>query len=216
MHQIYLNQKKFWQSIGWQSLLSGFLFFVLAILVQHVAYNYIDNRASVTPVGDLLLDNLPIINLDIFIVQGSLILTLIIVYLFLIKPKYFLFSIKSLALFLIIRSFFISLTHLGVNLHQLTLNIDGVGFGIYDFLYNSKNDFFFSGHVGVTFLYALILWKETFWRNLFLIFSFIMGISMIFGHMHYSIDIFAAPFITYSIFSIAKKVFTKDFKLITG
>ncbi len=213
MNQVYLNQRNFWKSIGWQSLLSGFLFFVLAILIQHVSYNYIDNHASVTPVGDLLLDNLPIVDLDIFIVQGSLVLTLIIGYLFLIKPKYFLFSIKSLALFLIIRSFFITLTHLGVNLHQLTINIDGIGFGIYDFLYNAKNDFFFSGHVGVPFLYALIFWREIFWRNLFLTFSFIMGVSMIFAHMHYSIDIFAAPFITYSIFSIAKKVFPNDFKL---
>jgi len=190
------------------------LLFVLALFIQHFAYNYIDNRVVGTAVQDLLLDNLAVLNLDIFIVQGALLLTFILIGLLVAKPQYVVFSIKALALFLIVRSFFISLTHLGANLHQITLDVDGTGFWLYDFLYNAKNDFFFSGHVGSSFLLGLIFWKESFWRNFFFVCSAILGMSMILAHMHYSIDVFAAPFITYGIFVIATKLFRKDFQLI--
>ncbi len=214
INKIYLKHKHFWSKEIFWLFFSGILFFIFVLVVQHFAYNYIDFRANVTPVGDLLLDNLPTINMDLFIIQGALFSTLIIIFLFIISPKYIPFSIKAISLFIIIRSGFITLTHLGVNLHQLTLNTNSIGFSIYDFLYNAKNDFFFSGHTGASFLFAMIFWKEVFWRNLFFIFSFIFGASMILAHMHYSIDVFAAPFITYSIFIISKNLFKKDFELI--
>jgi len=214
INKIYLRHKNFWTKDKFLLLSSGVLFFIFALVIQHFAYNYIDYRVNGTHVGDLFLDNLPTINLNFFIIQGALISTFIILILFLTNPKYMPFSVKALALFIIIRSFFISLTHLGVNLNQLVLNTNSVGFSIYDFLYNAKNDFFFSGHVGATFLFAMIFWKESFWRNLFFLISFIFGVSMILAHMHYSIDIFAAPFITYSIFIISKNLFKNDFNLI--
>ncbi len=212
---LYLNHKHFWTPKNLALFLYALLFFMFALMIQHVAYNYIDNHASVTPVGDLLLNNLPTINLDFFIVQGALLSTLIILLVLLKNPSYLPFAIKTLALFLIIRSFFISLTHLGVNLHQLALNPDSFGFGAYNFLYSGTNDFFFSGHTGASFLFALIFWNKVFWRYFFFIASSIFGTSMILAHMHYSIDVFAAPFITYSIFIIAKHTFKVDLQAIT-
>lgn len=212
---IYIKHRDFWNKNNFLLLVSAFAWFLFAIIIQHFAYLYIDYHVNGTHVGDLLLDNLPTLNLDFFIVQGALISTFVVAVLFLVKPKYLSFSLKSLALFIIIRSFFISLTHLGVNLHQLTLDTSTVGFGIYDVLYNAKNDFFFSGHVGAAFLFTLIFWKEPLWRYIFLLFALVFGISMLFAHMHYSIDVFAAPFITYSIFCISKKVFYRDHALLS-
>lgn len=215
LYKVYLRHKEFWTKKNLTAFFGGTLLFLLALIIQHFAYNYIDNGINGVHVGDLLLDNLPSVNLDFFIVQGALLSTLLALYLFVAKPKYLPFSVKALALFIIIRSFFISLTHLGANLHQISLNTDSIGFGVYDFLYNAKNDFFFSGHVGAAFLFSLIFWEEKFWRISFLIISLIFAASMILAHMHYSIDIFAAPFITYGIFVIAQKIFVKDFKLIS-
>jgi len=211
---IHTTHKTFWTKDTILSLVKGVGLFILALVIQHYAYNYIDNRAEVTAVGDILLNNLPTVNLDFFIVQGALIFTFVLIILFVLYPRYIFFAIKALSLFLIIRSFFITLTHLGVNLHQTTLNTHALGFGLYDFLYNAKNDFFFSGHVGSLFLFGLIFWAKPVWRYIFFIGSFIFGVSMILAHMHYSIDVFAAPFITYSIFIIAKNLFKKDFELL--
>ncbi len=210
---IYLEHKHFWRENTYPFIGSA-LFFVFALMLQHFAYSYIDNRAITTHVGDLLLDNLPTVDLDFLVVQAALLISALVGWLFFRHPRYLIFSLKTLALFIIVRSFFISLTHLGANLHQITLDSNSLGFGMYDFLYNAKNDFFFSGHVGSPFMFGLIFWKKTIWRNIFFAASFILGATMLLAHMHYSIDVFAAPFITYGIFVVAKKVFKKDYQLI--
>lgn len=211
---IFARHRFFWTKEKIFLARDGVLFFLFALLFQRYAYNYIDYKISTVPVGDLLLDNLPSVNLSLFIVQGALVSTFIVALFLLAKPKYVPFSVKALALFLIIRSFFISLTHLGVNPDETAFNENGLGFWLYDFLYNGKNDFFFSGHVGAAFLFALIFWKEKNWRYLFLAITFVFGASMLLSHRHYSIDVFAAPFITYGIFTLAKNFFKKDFNLI--
>ncbi len=211
---IYQTHRNFWDKSNFLLLVTASIWFSFAIFLQYFAYRYIDNYMIGTPVGDLILNNLPSINSGFFIVQGALFSTLVVSCLLIVKPRYMSFSLKALALFIVIRSFFISLTHLGVNLDQITLNTNSLGFIFYDFLYYSENDFFFSGHVGATFLFALIFWKEKIWRMVFLAFSVVFGISMLFAHLHYSIDIFAAPLITYSIFAISRYLFAHDYKLI--
>jgi hypothetical protein len=118
-----------------------------------------------------------------------------------------------LALFIIIRAVFISLTHVGV---YPTAVDPGLGFfdGVYSYL-NFQLGFFFSGHTGLPFLFALIFWHERSTRLVFLAVSLIFGIAVLFGHIHYSIDVFAAPFMAYGIFGIAKRFFAKDYALIT-
>jgi len=41
-------------------------------------------------------------------------------------------------------------------------------------------------------------------------------VAVLLGHIHYSIDVFSALFITYGIFVIAKKVFARDYLLFTA
>ena len=214
VEEVYLRHKSFWSKENVWLWLTGIFLLFTALFVQRLAYLYIDNYITGVPVGDLLLDNLPTVNLDFLIIQGALVATSFTLIFLLLHPNYLPFTTKTLALFIFIRSFFISLTNLGVNLHQITLNTDSAGFGIYEFLYYGKNDFFFSGHVGASFLLALIFWNKKSWRNLFLIACVIFAVSMILAHMHYSIDIFAAPFIVFSIYVIAKTLFKKDFALI--
>jgi hypothetical protein len=202
-----------WTKANQILLLESAVFFVLATVIQGWADQYVGQVKEIA-VGDIILNNLPTIDIDFIIVQGALLLTLLIVILLLLKPKYLSFAIKSLALFIIIRSFFISLTHLGSSPDQLSLDTQSIGFGIYNFLYNTRGDFFFSGHTGVPFLFALIFWPEKFWRTLFFLVSALFGVTVLLTHIHYSIDVFAAPFMTYTIFVIAKKIFKDDYALL--
>jgi len=141
---------------------------------------------------------------------------LIIILLLILNPKYLAFSVKALAVFIIVRSAFISMTHLGVNPHELSFDTQSVGFSLYNTFFNTKNDFFFSGHTGIPFLMALVFWHDRFWQRIFLVISTVLGTSVLFAHIHYSIDVFASPFIAYGIFAFFKYVFSQDYKLIAA
>ena len=57
---------------------------------------------------------------------------------------------------------------------------------------------------------ALVFWENKKIRIFCLIATIISGIVVLVSKSHYSIDVFAAPFITYSIFKISEKFFKKD------
>jgi hypothetical protein len=75
----------------------------------------------------------------------------------------------------------------------------------------SGNDLFFSGHTGLPFLIALIFWDHVYVRTLFLSSSVVFGVIVLLSHLHYSIDVFSAFFITYSIYHISLKLFHLDY-----
>ena len=198
------------------SLFIAFLLLGVAYVAEHFANVYeqiYSTRPTSVYVGDLLLDNLPIVDLNLIIIDGALIsIVLGILFVVFSKPRYIIFSIKALALAILIRALFISLTHVGI----YPGNIDpGVGFfdGIYVYL-NFQTGFFFSGHTALPFLMALIFWDEPRWRVTFLLMSLVFAIAVLLAHIHYSIDVLAAPFMAYGIFEIAKYPFPRDFKLI--
>ena len=211
---LHSHHKTFWTKERLISLILSFILLIIALLIQKVADNYVV-KTGWTPVWDILLNNIKARDIDGFIILSTLTFTFAILALLVVKPKYMLFTIKALSVFVITRSFFISLTHLWIQPHQINFEPNSLGFSLYDILYNSKNDFFFSWHTWMPFLMALIFNKEKFWRNTFIITSVVFWASVIIWHIHYSIDVFSAPFITFTIYSISKVFFKKDFELIS-
>lgn len=211
--QVIKIHKQFWNRETFRLLMQSFVWLGMALVIEHFANNYVDGLKS-APVGDLILSNTRTFDVDFIIIQGALIVLFLIVLLILLKPKYISFVAKSVAMFVFIRSLFITLTHLGAYPNQIQFSLDSFGFGLYNLIFYSKNDFFFSGHTGLPFLMALIFWQEKFWRRIFFIITGAMGTSVLLAHLHYSIDVFAAPFITFSIFTLSKYLFKKDFDLI--
>jgi PAP2 superfamily C-terminal len=197
------------------SLAGALVLLGIAFTVEHFA-NVYAFAYSVRPtsvfVGDLLLDNLPVVNLNLIIIEGALISIVAGVIYVLLHPRYVFFSLKALAVFIIIRALFVSFTHVGI----YPSHVDpGAGFfdGLYTYL-NFQLGLFFSGHTGLPFLMALIFWKKSYARIVFLSLSFIFGVAVLLAHVHYSIDVFAAPFMAYGIFKIACYLFPRDYKLI--
>ncbi len=208
----HAKHKDFWTRDNIMSFGFSVLLFLVSMVVQSIADAYV-NRLKGTAVEDVFLSNFRVLDIDPLIILGALFLTLILLFLAIAKPRYINFGLKSIALFVVVRSFLISLTHLGADPKQIILDPNSLGFGLYNILFNAKNDFFFSGHTGVPFLAALIFWPEKWWRYFFFAVSFVFGLGVLFAHMHYSIDVFAAPFITYSIFAGAVYLFPRDYKI---
>ncbi len=71
-------------------------------------------------------------------------------------------------------------------------------------------DLFFSGHTATIFLMYLASQKKIF-RTLFLIATITIGIAVLIQHVHYSVDVIAAPFFAYTcyraVFLLNKKYF---------
>lgn len=194
-----------------QSLTVGLELLAVGFIAEHFATLYAASYATRTTsvyVGDLLLDNLPIVNLNLIVVEGALLAIVLSSLLVLWNPRKILFTLKVLALFIIIRAFFISLTHIGIYPGQIN-----PGPGYFDALYsyfNLQTGYFFSGHTTLPFLMALVFWEDRVWRYSYLALSAVFGISVLFAHIHYSIDVFAAPFMAYGIFEITRKIFPQD------
>lgn len=206
------HHKTIWTARNNRSLFFGVALFLLALSLQKVADTYV-GKLDGTPVQDIILNHLPTLDIDAAIMAVTLIFTAIVLGCYIAKPKYINFGLKAAAIFIIIRAFFITLTHLGASPHELQFDPKSVWYGLYNLLYNTHGDFFFSGHTGLPFLTALIFWEEKVWRYLFLATTVIFGVAVLIAHIHYSIDVFAAPFIVYSIFAVARTFFKHDYQV---
>ena len=196
-----------------RSLLISMFFLLCALVLQFYAGIYSVAHAT-KPLGDIFLDNIPVINLNPIIVEGALWAILFSFILVLLKPRYIIFIIKTLTVFILVRAFFITITHVGIYPDQIVPSL-----GFFDHLYvvlNLQTGYFFSAHTGLPLLMALIFWNEKFWRYVFICLSIVFGISVLLAHVHYSIDVFAAPFMTYGIFKASEYFFKEEYKYIVN
>lgn len=189
------------------SVLAGCLLLLEGLVLNYIAGTYAAQHAG-NAVNDILLDNLPVFNVGIIFVESISFLIFFTVTVLVYKPNYIPFVVKSIGVFYIIRSIFVTLTHLG----QYPSHAQVITDGFVRFL-TFGGDLFFSGHAGLPFLMALIFWENEYLRATFLAISFLLAVCVLLGHLHYSIDVFAAYFITYTIFHIAQRLFPHDYSL---
>ncbi|MCX6209264.1 MAG: phosphatase PAP2-related protein [Bacteroidetes bacterium] len=66
-------------------------------------------------------------------------------------------------------------------------------------------DLFYSGHTATIFLMYLVI--DTKWlKNFFLVATLCVGVMVLVQHVHYTIDVIAAPFFTYLAYRLGKIV----------
>ena len=184
------------------------LYFAASVVVSFYAINYATESAS-NSVTDIILSNVRAFDVDALFAYGTLLLIAFMTRLLLVHPKRAPFSLFSIGTFYLIRSAFTSLTHLAPFPSTPPNGDWGVLLG--HFLFGG--DLFFSGHVGLCFLMALIFWRDKILRYLFIAWSVYMSIVVLLGHYHYSIDVASAYFITYTIYILCVKWFPKSFAL---
>jgi hypothetical protein len=188
------------------SIFIAFVLFSLGLVMNYYAGTYAVEKESGS-VTDIILSNTHTYDVDGIFVVGSFAMVAFILFLSFRKLNTLPFIGESIALFVMIRSVFITLTHIGPFPTRISIDSDmlsRVSFG---------GDLFFSGHTGLPFLMALIFWKIPSLRYTFLTISVFFAVIVLLGHLHYSIDVVSAYFITYSIFHIAQRLFKKDHHL---
>jgi hypothetical protein len=206
--------KGFWPAPRKRSLYVAIASILFALVVQIVLGHYSAQHAIVAPPeSDLFLDNLPVVNLGFLIVSWAIALWVLAGFLLSISPKRLVFGLKAIALFIIVRALFMCLTREGIYPNGALPDGTNLGFAFYKLL-TFQGNLFFSGHTGFPFLMSLIFWDSKFWRRFFLGATILFGAAVLFAHVHYSIDVFAAPFITYGVFVIASKIFPEDYALV--
>ncbi len=196
-----------------RSLFTGAVLLVVSYVIQTYAVAFANASAS-NSVTDIILSNTPVFDVDVFFVYGVVLLVIVITAVCVSKVERAPFVFKSLALFTVIRSFFVSLTHINPYPQEVAITSNIIT-RLFPSIFTGK-DLFFSGHTGVPFLMALIFWDNVLLRTIFLGFSIMFAIVVLLGHLHYSIDVAAAYFITFTIFTIAKSFFKKDWQWLRG
>ncbi len=188
-----------------RSVAVGLLFLAASLAVNYYAGMFATESAS-GPVKDLVLDHIPIQDVSLLFIYGPPVFWLFAALVTIAKPCRIPFVLKSVALFVCIRSLFITLTHIGPFPDALSLDYSS------RFLKNFTfgGDLFFSGHTGAPFLIGLIYNRHPAIRAACFISAGIFGAVVLLGHLHYSIDVLAAFFITYTIYHISAAIFAGD------
>jgi hypothetical protein len=210
-HLIFWTDKK----IVIHLLISLFIFSISLI------FNYLAMTLTKSYTGyvvpDILLDNLPTVNVAYIFFQGAFLFIIFLLGLGTYEPKYIPFVLESTAIFFFVRSVFMVMTHLTApnveyyNYVSREHHVPQVLFTV-----SSGNDLFFSAHTGFPFLLALIFWHNAKLRLFFILCSLTGAVAVILGHLHYSIDVFSAFFITFGVFEMSKKFFAREYAILLG
>ncbi len=172
-------------------ILSGFPFF----------FNTIEARDGYQ-VNDWLLRQMPSINLSIPIFSLIWFCAILTIVQAVKYPKFFLLFLWAYIFLCISRVITISIFTLNPPNNLVPL-VDPIANAFYGGKFITK-DLFYSGHTATVFLMYLCFQKH--WhKRVALIASICIGVMVLFQHVHYSIDVFAAFPITYFIYLAAKK-----------
>ncbi|MBN2632956.1 MAG: hypothetical protein JXR66_05345 [Bacteroidales bacterium] len=186
--------------IGFFTLVAGAL---LNFASQTYLHNYMIEGKTLPMLSDLILDQLPVIDLSLIYDLFCLVIFAI-VFIYIIHRKDYNrvpYILVLCGIFFIIRGIFIILTPFGNPPHFQGSDPLFNGFSKYEL------GVYPSGHVGNSFL-LLLLVKDRIYRNLLWFCLIVIVITLFISHGHYSIDIFSGFFFAYAIKSFGEKHLT--------
>jgi len=186
------------------ALFVGLLILGALIMCLPAFFHVIQQRPGHLITNDFLVNNLPAMDLSvpIFVVLWSVI-SLALLRAFQ-HPQQFLTTLYAVIIFLLFRYLSISLVALDppVGLIPIKDPVSNLTYGHADFI---TKDLFFSGHTSSMFLSFLCLQRKP-EKTFALVATFVIAIFVLIQHVHYTIDVLAAPFFTYLSYRLSKKI----------
>jgi membrane-associated phospholipid phosphatase len=185
--------------IGFFSVLAGM---ALNIASQTYLHNYMSEGKTLPMLSDLILDNLPVIDLSL-VYDIVCLIPIFMMFVYIVHKKEYNrvpFILLMVGLFYLVRGVFIVLTPFG----------NPPMFGGSDPLFNGFSKYelgvYPSGHTGNVFMLFLLV-KDSLYKKIILICLIIVIITLLLSHGHYSIDIFSGIFFAYAIRAFSLKHF---------
>ena len=198
-HQLFLLLKSRYFYLGLLAIFSGL---ELNVASQTYLHNYISEGKTLPMLSDLILDNLPVINVSlIYDIVALLPIILTIVYVFHKKAYSRIpFFLLMVGIFYIVRGVFIVLTPFGNppmfnGSDPLFHGFANYELGVYP-----------SGHAGAVFLLYLLVKNKTY-KWIIAICLIVVILALFLAHGHYSIDILSGIFFSYAINAYGEKHF---------
>lgn len=199
--------REHWENPGFRLRFQwGLLVWILVLIAFPFFFRYIEQRQGWTP-NDWLLDQLPSLDTSIpcfLVIWGMFGLFF---YRALFEPKWLLLFLWGFIVLSLMRFCTIYLLPLEPPARLIPL-LDPIS----NLFYGGKDafitkDLFFSGHTSTQFLIFLCLPKKSdkIWA---LLATIAVGLMVLMQHVHYSMDVFAAPPLTYLVYLIAKRIAT--------
>ena len=185
--------------IGFFSVLAGM---ALNIASQTYLHNYMSEGKTLPMLSDLILDNLPVIDLSL-VYDIVCLIPIFLVFVYVAHRKEYNrvpFILLMVGIFYLVRGVFIVLTPFG----------NPPLFGGSDPLFNGFSKYelgvYPSGHTGNVFMLFMLV-NDSIYKKIILVCLVIVIIALLLSHGHYSIDIFSGIFFAYAIRSYGIKHF---------
>lgn len=179
-------------------LLKALSIAALALIINYYAVRYATAQAGPS-LPDFILDRVRAINTHFIDYQFASYMEYALLIFAVIRTRYLVFFLKSMSVLILVRAFFVNLTNLGIPAGTIPTTS----------FFTQGGDLFFSGHTALPFMATLIFWDIVPARYILLGLTLFMGTEVLVGHQHYSIDVFAAPFITYGVYVFCREILFK-------
>jgi len=202
-------------SIGWKeiwknktilfTIITGLSVLLSILLIFPVFFAYIEKKQGLL-LNDWLLNLLPAFDLSIpifILIWGG---TGIIIYKCLKRPYVFALFLWAYIILCITRIITISLLPLEAppGLIPLTDPLSNIFYGG-TFI---RKDLFYSGHVSTQFLISLCIYNKVY-KKIMQLTTLILAAMVLFQHVHYTIDVAAAPIFAYCCFWLSRNLIRK-------
>jgi hypothetical protein len=196
------NWKSLWNNpYQKRRFIIGTLLWLIVIFLLPYFFDYIEKRKGTT-INDQLLALIPAYNVSIYIfsiIWGTI---LLIVVRAINNPSIYIVYCWTFIFICVARASTIGLIPLNPPIGYIPLAdpLTGVFYGNHVI----SKDLFFSGHVSTIFLIFLCLKKRSD-KILALIATFCVAGLLLVQHVHYTIDVIAAPFFVYALYWITRR-----------
>ena len=191
----------------WIITLSGVLGLLLMSYFLYTQLGWAADQRSMPTGSDWLLKRLPVVDVLPVLSWGWFALHIYaagaaVAY----HPRRIPFLFFMLSVFTFIRAIFVFLSPIGPPEGMMDMRKLDFLFSRLMGTYTFNNEFIFSGHTSIPFLFFLFFESRRM-KTLMLLGSFTMGVCVLLSHNHYTVDVLAAYLVSYTIYTVSEKFY---------